>query len=103
MEIHKAEEIIKRTYLERDAKRGLAKNFMWFVEEVGEFAQALRKGDRDHLNDEAADLFAWFLSILIQAGIDLEEAFVRRYGKGCPSCCSIPCRCAEKPFRYGEV
>jgi len=102
MEIREAEALIRRTYLERDSKRGLPKNFMWFVEEVGEFAQALRKGDKEALENEAADVFAWFLSVLVQAGVDLEEAFSARYGKGCPACASIPCRCPERPFHHGE-
>jgi len=101
MRIKEAQEVIRRTYIERDAERGLARNFMWFVEEVGEFAQALRKGTDKTLRDEAADVFAWFLSVLVQAGVDLEDAFSARYGKGCPVCGAIPCRCPQRPFRYG--
>ena len=102
MRIKEAQDVIRRTYIERDAKRGLARNFMWLVEEIGEFAQALRKGSDEMLRNEAADVFAWFLSVLLQAGVDLEDAFLARYGKGCPVCGAIPCQCPQRPFRYGD-
>ena len=103
MRIKDAQGIIARTYFERDSSRGLGKTFIWFVEEVGELAKALRKGDKESLKSEFADVLAWLLSIGEIAGVDVEEAFVEKYGIGCPVCKEVPCICALKPFRFGEV
>jgi NTP pyrophosphatase (non-canonical NTP hydrolase) len=47
------------------------------------------------MKDELADVFAWLLSVSELLSIDLEDAFVRRYGGGCPKCGNIPCTCPE--------
>ena len=49
MTIAEFQDLIRRTYHERDAKRGNPLNFVWFTEEVGEFAEAVRKRDRASL------------------------------------------------------
>jgi len=35
---------VESIYFERDSARGVAGSFMWFLEEVGELAHALRAG-----------------------------------------------------------
>ena len=45
MTIREFQEIIRKTYYDRDAARGLAATFMWLVEEVGELARALQNED----------------------------------------------------------
>ncbi|MCX7704531.1 MAG: nucleotide pyrophosphohydrolase [Planctomycetota bacterium] len=102
MEIKKAQKVISKTYFERDAGRGLSKTFLWFVEEVGELAKALRKGDKKSLKEEFADVLAWLLSVAEITGVDMEEAFVEKYGRGCPACSSSPCTCAPRLFAFGE-
>ncbi len=47
---------------------------MWFVEEVGELATALAKGDAENKNEEFADVFAWLCTLANIADIDLEKA-----------------------------
>ncbi len=79
MEIRDAQRIIKEKYLERDSSRGLFSTFTWFVEEVGELAEALLNSDYKSLCEEIADVFAWLLSIANLVGVDLEEAFKRKY------------------------
>ncbi len=101
MTLKELQEIIRKTYLHKDRQRGLEGTFMWFAEEVGELAQALRKGDREALRVEFSDTLAWLLSLANLAGVDMEEA-ARRYAHGCPKCGHIPCRCGEVRNRYPQ-
>lgn len=69
--------------------------FRWLVEETGELARAMRKGDRPNLEEEFADVFAWLSSLATLEGIDMEAACAK-YANGCPKCHGIPCKCKEK-------
>jgi len=93
MTIAEFQDLIRRTYHDRDAKRGNPLNFVWFTEEVGEFAEAVRKRDRAALMEEAADVLAWLATICSLEGIDLQAAADAKYGKGCPRCRAVPCAC----------
>lgn len=93
MDIQAFQDLIQRTYHRRDKKRGLDKNFLWFTEEVGELAEAVRKRDRREISREAADVLAWLSTICSLSGVDLEKAALAKYGKGCPRCKEIPCSC----------
>jgi NTP pyrophosphatase (non-canonical NTP hydrolase) len=87
---------IEATYGERDAARGVSGTFLWFVEEVGELARALKRGEPENLREEFADVLAWLTTLASLAGVDLEEA-ARIYASGCPSCGRAPCACAPRP------
>ena len=91
------QDVIERTFGEKDKKRGLAGTFMWFTEEVGELARALKKSPPDHVNlvEEFGDVFAWLATLASISGVDLAEAS-RRYADGCPRCRAIPCACGER-------
>jgi len=93
MELRELQRVIESTYRERDAARGLAPTVAWIAEEVGELAQAVRKGTRDQQVHEIGDVLAWIASLATQLGIDLEEC-AARYMDGCPHCREVPCRCA---------
>ena len=96
MQISEFQRLIERTYYDRDKARGLGGTFMWFVEEVGELATALREnGDQKELANEFADVMAWLCTLASIAGIELEDA-VRKYAHGCPACRQTPCACSEK-------
>ena len=69
---------------------------MWFTEEVGELARALKNGERDNLEEEFSDVLAWLSSLASLTGIELEEV-AKRYGQGCPKCQLIPCGCRQEP------
>jgi len=84
---------IEELYLQRDKDRGIAGTFLWFTEEVGELARALKTGDREQLRGEFADVFAWLATLASLAGIRLEEVASTKYGPGCPKCRSTPCAC----------
>jgi NTP pyrophosphatase (non-canonical NTP hydrolase) len=93
MTLAEFQDLIRRTYHARDAGRGIDKTALWFVEEVGELAEAIRKGDRRAVEEEAADVLAWLATLASLSGVDLESAAKAKYAKGCPRCSAIPCRC----------
>jgi len=93
MQLEEFQRLMADTYGARDATRGLPASVAWLVEEVGELAQAVRKGDDDARLHEVGDVLAWLASITEQLGLSLEEA-AARYAGGCPRCGSIPCACA---------
>ena len=84
--------LMARTYGERDAQRGLPATVAWLAEEVGELAQAVRKGTREQQTVELGDVLAWLASLANQLGIELDEA-AARYAGGCPKCGGNPCAC----------
>ena len=90
--------LIERTYGQRDRERGLASTYMWFAEETGELARALRAKDPQNLREEFADVLAWLSTLASIAGVDLEAAS-KRYAEGCPRCGAIPCDCRRGPAR----
>lgn len=92
MHLAEFEDVIARTYGERDRARGIAASVAWLAEEVGELAQAVRKGNADDQRHELGDVVAWVASLAHQLGISLEDA-VAHYVDGCPRCHAIPCRC----------
>jgi NTP pyrophosphatase (non-canonical NTP hydrolase) len=88
--------LIDATFGERDRARGVPSSVAWLAEEVGELAQAVRKGSHEQQLHEFADVLAWLTSLANQVGVNLSEA-AQRYADGCPRCTSIPCRCESSP------
>jgi NTP pyrophosphatase (non-canonical NTP hydrolase) len=93
------QQVIRDTYDAKDRRRGVAGTFMWFMEEVGELASALRAGSDAERAAEFADVLAWLATLANTVGVDLEAAVQAKYGTGCPGCGQVPCLCdqAEKP------
>ena len=79
-------------YEDADKERGVPSTVAWLTEELGELAQAVRKGDIDQQTHEIADVLAWLASLANQLDIDLEEA-MSRFASGCPRCEKCPCVC----------
>jgi len=96
MEIAELQADLRRTYVERDARRGRDATFRWMTEEVGELARAIRTGDRENLVHEFGDVLAWLTSLANLTDVDLEEA-AARYANGCPRCGASPCVCEFRP------
>jgi NTP pyrophosphatase (non-canonical NTP hydrolase) len=92
MNLEEFQGTIRRTYVERDALRGLDGTFRWLVEEVGELARALRQSDRADRVHEVGDVLAWLTSVANLLDVDLGEA-AARYASGCPRCGASPCAC----------
>jgi NTP pyrophosphatase (non-canonical NTP hydrolase) len=90
------QDLMRRTYLDRDERRGRDATFRRMVEEVGELARTLRREDQVARTEEFSDVLAWLASLANQAGVDLEEA-AARYADGCPKCGRIPCECPFGP------
>lgn len=93
------QKLIDRMYSRKDQARGVDGTFMWLMEEVGELAAALRSGTPEELAAEFADVLAWLATIANVAGVDLNDAVMKKYGGGCPGCSQMVCACgdAEKP------
>jgi NTP pyrophosphatase (non-canonical NTP hydrolase) len=92
MDIGAFQQLMVDTYGERDRARGVPATVAWLTEELGELAQAVRKGDRAAQVHEIGDVLAWLASLAGQLGIDLAEA-ADRYTSGCPRCGTRPCSC----------
>jgi NTP pyrophosphatase (non-canonical NTP hydrolase) len=92
VELAAFQEIISRTYGTRDRDRGLDATVAWLCEELGELAQAVRKGSPSQQLHELGDVLAWLVSLAAQLGLSIEDA-AARYAEGCPVCESIPCAC----------
>ena len=92
MDLASLQDLMASTYGERDSTRGIPATVAWLAEEVGELAQAVRKGSHEQQVHEFADVLAWLTSLANQLDVDLSEA-AGRYANGCPRCGSIPCTC----------
>jgi NTP pyrophosphatase (non-canonical NTP hydrolase) len=92
MELGELQRLMAATYGERDRARGVAATIAWLTEELGELAQAVRKGDAADQLHELGDVLAWLASLADQLGLSLDDA-VARYAAGCPRCGASPCRC----------
>ena len=85
---------IEAIYFDKDNGRGIEGTWLWFSEEVGELARAVRRDDdAKNLEEEFADVLAWLSSLASIKGVDLEQAVARKYGDGCPYCRQTPCGC----------
>ena len=93
MDLDRFQQLMRDTYGERDRARGTAASVAWLTEEVGELAQAIRKGTAAQQLVELADVLAWLASLAEQLGLSLAEA-ADRYAHGCPRCGRVPCECA---------
>ncbi|MGA2032668.1 MAG: MazG nucleotide pyrophosphohydrolase domain-containing protein [Thermoguttaceae bacterium] len=82
-------------YLEKDVARGVDGTFMWFMEEIGELATALRNGTHEERLGEFADVLAWLATMANVVGVDLAEAISLKYGAGCPGCGRLVCTCPD--------
>lgn len=92
MDLAHLQDVIERTYGARDRARGVPSTVAWLAEEVGELAQAVRKGTAEQREHEFGDVLAWVASLANQMDVDLSRA-VQRYAGGCPRCDATPCDC----------
>ena len=90
--------LIEDLYFERDRDRGVPRTLLWFVEEVGELVRAIRRGERQNLEEEFGDVSAWLATLASLHGIDLEAVGRQKYAAGCPRCHATPCSCPHPPL-----
>lgn len=92
MDLVELQDVIERTYGERDRGRSIAHTVAWLAEEFGELAQAVRKGTREQVEHEFSDVLAWVASLANQVDVDLTTV-IERFAHGCPKCNAVPCEC----------
>jgi NTP pyrophosphatase (non-canonical NTP hydrolase) len=103
MDIREFQRRIEAIYGAKDAARGSPATFQWLVEEVGELAQALRRGNASQIREEFADCLAWLSTLASMHGVDLEDAAQSKYPGMCIKCGESPCACAEPAGFSGPV
>lgn len=74
MELSAFQALMEETYGTQDRERGMAATVAWLCEEVGELAQAVRKGTRQQQLHELGDVLAWVASLANQLDLSLEDA-----------------------------
>lgn len=77
MEIQQFQLLMGDLYGEADRERGIPSTVAWLCEEMGELAQAVRKGTREEQLHELGDVLAWLASLAGQLDLSLEEAAQR--------------------------
>lgn len=68
---------METTYGKQDRERGIPSTVAWLCEEVGELAQAVRKGTPEQQLHELGDVLAWLASLANQLDLSLEDAAQR--------------------------
>ncbi len=94
MKISEFQKMISEIYINRDRKRGVEKTMLWVVEEVGELAEAVRKGT--NVGEEIADVMAWLVSLANLLDVDVESEIIKKYPGYCIRCGKKPCECDSK-------
>jgi NTP pyrophosphatase (non-canonical NTP hydrolase) len=74
MQIGEFQDLMENLYGEADRERGIAATVAWLAEELGELAQAVRKGTTAQQLHELGDVFAWLASLANQLDLSLEDA-----------------------------
>jgi NTP pyrophosphatase (non-canonical NTP hydrolase) len=78
MQLAELQSLMDELYGAADRERGIPATVAWLCEELGELAQAVRKGTVDQQLHELGDVLAWLASLANQLGLSLDDA-VRRY------------------------
>lgn len=77
MEINEFQDLMEQLYGAGDRERGVPSTVAWLCEEVGELAQAVRKGTSEDQLHELGDVLAWLASLANQMGLSLQDAAAR--------------------------
>lgn len=77
MELIEVQQLMADLYGAADRERGVPATVAWLCEEVGELAQAVRKGTREQQLHEFGDVLAWLASLANQMDISLDDAMER--------------------------
>jgi NTP pyrophosphatase (non-canonical NTP hydrolase) len=74
MELAQWQTLMDDLYGVQDRERGIPATVAWLCEELGELAQAVRKGTRDQQLHELGDVLAWLASLANQLDLSLDDA-----------------------------
>lgn len=97
MNLDELQALIEKMYSAKDRERGTPATFLWFAEEIGELASALRDGTHEQKEGEFADVVAWLVTLANINDVNLTKALQAKYGAGCPGCGEPVCSCDAKP------
>lgn len=78
MDLVEVQALMDDLYGEADHARGIPATVAWLCEELGELAQAVRKGTPEQQLHELGDVLAWLASLANQLDLTLDDA-MRRY------------------------
>jgi len=77
MDLAELQQLMDELYGEADRARGVPATVAWLCEELGELAQAVRKGSVEQQLHELGDVLAWLASLANQLDISLDDAMTR--------------------------
>jgi NTP pyrophosphatase (non-canonical NTP hydrolase) len=78
VQLEELQDLMEALYGVADRERGIPATVAWLAEELGELAQAVRKGTREQQLHELGDVLAWLASLANQLDVRLDDA-VERY------------------------
>lgn len=77
MQLSEVQKLMDDLYGQVDTDRGIPSTVAWLCEEVGELAQAVRKGTKEQQLHELGDVIAWVASLANQLDLSMDEAMER--------------------------
>ena len=77
MTLNEVQTLMEELYGQADRERGMPATVAWLCEELGELAQAARKGTKDQQLHELGDVLAWLASLANQLDLSLDDAMAR--------------------------
>ncbi len=77
MKLDDVQALMDELYGAADRERGLDATVAWLCEELGELAQAVRKGTSEQQLHELGDVLAWLASLANQLDLTLDDAMER--------------------------
>ncbi len=77
MTLDEVQTLMEDLYGEADRARGMPATVAWLCEELGELAQAARKGTKEQQLHELGDVLAWLASLANQLDLTLDDAMER--------------------------
>lgn len=77
MHLDELQQLIENLYGAKDRERGVPSTVAWLCEELGELAQAVRKGTPEQQLHELGDVLAWLASLANQIDLSMEDAIAR--------------------------
>ena len=77
MQLSELQDLMEELYGVADRERGLSATVAWLAEEIGELAQAVRKGSPADQLHELGDVLAWLASLANQLDLKLDDAIER--------------------------
>ena len=77
MELAEVQRLVEDLYGAADRERGIPATVAWLCEELGELAQATRKGTPEEQLHELGDILAWLASLANHLDLSMDEAMAR--------------------------